>query len=194
MAESTGSTRRDFLKRSAAVSTALAAPTIIPAHVLGRDNAPSANEQIIIGLIGTGGRCNQLIDQVPAGGKIVAASDCYLYRATETLPRRKKPTGSCTKTIARCSTARSSTRSSSPRPTTPARCPAFAPCMHGLDVYAEKPLTAYIHEGRVAGRRTFASTNAFSKSARSSARWRSTASAASSSATASSARSNKSRP
>ena len=52
MAEPTGSTRRDFLKRSAAVSTALDAPTIIPAHVLGRDNSPSANEQIIIGLIG----------------------------------------------------------------------------------------------------------------------------------------------
>ena len=89
MAESTGSTRRDFLKRSAAVGTALTAPTIIPAHVLGRDNSPSANEQIIIGLIGTGGRCNQLIDQVPAPGKIVAASDCFLYRATETLKKKK---------------------------------------------------------------------------------------------------------
>ena len=78
MTHSNGSSRRDFLKRAAALSSAFAAPTIIPASVLGRRNTPSANEQIIIGAIGIGGRCKQLIDQVPAGGKIVAAADCFL--------------------------------------------------------------------------------------------------------------------
>ena len=45
--------------------------------------------EIRIGLIGAGGRCNQLIDQVPAPGKIVAASDCFLYRVTETQHKKK---------------------------------------------------------------------------------------------------------
>ena len=42
MAESTGATRRDFLKTSAALSTAIGAPTIIPSRVLGRDGQPGA--------------------------------------------------------------------------------------------------------------------------------------------------------
>src|SRR6185436_1883646 len=88
MKKTTGSTRREFLKRSAAASTVLGAPTFIAARVLGRENTPSANEQIILGVIGVGGRCNQLIDQVPAGAKIVAASDCYLKRAKDAAEKR----------------------------------------------------------------------------------------------------------
>src|SRR5262245_52387537 len=89
MTQSNGSSRRDFLKRAAAASTVFAAPTIIPASVLGRDNTPSANERVIIGAIGIGNRCKQLIDQVPAGAKIVAAADCYLQRATDAAKERK---------------------------------------------------------------------------------------------------------
>src|SRR5256885_1873927 len=54
MKNTSGSTRREFLKRSAAASTALGAPMFIPAHVLGRDSTPSASETVIIGLIGVG--------------------------------------------------------------------------------------------------------------------------------------------
>ncbi len=88
MTKSTGSTRREFLKRAAAASTAFAAPTLHSGHVLGRDNAPTANEQIIIGVIGVGGRCNQLIDQVPAGGRIVAACRLLPARATDAAKKR----------------------------------------------------------------------------------------------------------
>src|SRR5438132_6501563 len=88
MKNTTGSTRREFLKRSAAASTILGAPSFVAARVLGREKAPSANEQIILGVIGVGGRCNQLIDQVPAGAKIVAASDCYLQRAADAAKKR----------------------------------------------------------------------------------------------------------
>src|SRR3954451_11175053 len=88
MKDNSGSTRRDFLKTAAIATTALGAPTFIPARVLGREGTPSANEQIIIGVIGVGGRANQLIDQVPPPGRIVAASDCYLERAEKAAKKR----------------------------------------------------------------------------------------------------------
>lgn len=147
MAEPTGSTRRDFLKTSAAASAAFAAPTIIPAHVLGREGQPSANEQIIIGLVGTGGRCNQLIDQVPAPGKIVAASDCYLYRVTETL-KKKKANWNVYQDYRKMFDAEKLDAVIIATPDHARTLPSMRAVIHGLDVYAEKPLTAYIQEGR----------------------------------------------
>ncbi len=70
--------RRKFLKHAAAASSALTLPMYVPARVLGREGAVGANEEILIGFIGSGGRARQLMDQVPAGGRIVAISDCYL--------------------------------------------------------------------------------------------------------------------
>src|SRR5262245_8982808 len=82
------SSRRDFLKLGAAAGAAFAAPTFIPGRVLGLDATPPASEQILIGVIGVGGRANQLIDQVPAGGRVVAAADCFINRAAEAAKRR----------------------------------------------------------------------------------------------------------
>src|SRR5688572_2126030 len=88
MAHGTSSSRREFLRRAAAASTAFAAPMFVPARVLGLENAPGANEQITIGVIGVGGRARQLIDQIPAGGRVVALADCYLKRATDAAKER----------------------------------------------------------------------------------------------------------
>ena len=148
MKKSNGTTRREFLKRSAAASTALGAPMFIPARVLGRDGAPSANEQIIIGLIGTGNRCNQLIDQVPADGKIVAASDCFLFRATETR-KKKKATWKLYQDYRKMLDAEKLDAVIVATPDHARTLPCMRAVIHGLDVYAEKPLTAYIHEGRL---------------------------------------------
>ena len=147
MAESTGATRRDFLKTSAALSTAIGAPTIIPSRVLGRDGQPGANDQIIIGLIGTGGRCNQLIDQVPAPGKIVAASDCFLYLVTET-QRKKKTNWKLYQDYRKMFDAEKLDAVIIATPDHARTLPSMRAVIHGLDVYAEKPLTAYIQEGR----------------------------------------------
>ena len=147
MAESTGATRRDFLKTSAALSTAIGAPTIIPSRVLGRDGQPGANDQIIIGLIGTGGRCNQLIDQVPAPGKIVAASDCFLYRVTET-QRKKKTNWKLYQDYRKMFDAEKLDAVIIATPDHARTLPSMHAVIRGLDVYAEKPLTAYIQEGR----------------------------------------------
>jgi predicted dehydrogenase len=49
--------RREFLRKSAAVSAVFAAPTIIPASALGRDGATAPSETITLGVIGIGPRC-----------------------------------------------------------------------------------------------------------------------------------------
>jgi predicted dehydrogenase len=148
MKKSTGSTRREFLKRSAAVSTALSAPVFIPASVLGRENAPGANEQIIIGVIGVGGRCNQLIDQVPSGGKIVAASDCYLHRATEAAKRRNAK-WNVYQDYRKMFDKEKLDAVIIATPDHARTLVCIRAVQHGLDVYAEKPLTAYVREGRI---------------------------------------------
>ncbi len=104
--------RRDFLRTTAAATVAASVPTIIPAHVLGRDGATAASEKITLGVIGIGPRCtydltamlqfsdvrcvaiadvqksrrdagNQLVD------KHYGDNDCKLYRDFRELLDRK---------------------------------------------------------------------------------------------------------
>lgn len=49
-------TRRGFLKTVGAAATALSAPLLVPASVLGRDGAVSPNEKIAMAFIGLGGQ------------------------------------------------------------------------------------------------------------------------------------------
>jgi predicted dehydrogenase len=148
MSNSSGSSRRDFLKAATAATVGIGVPTFIPARVLGRQGAPGANEEIILGVIGVGGRANQLIDQVPPPGRIVAAADCYLKRAEDAASKRgvkwaiyqdyrqmfdKEKLDAVI--IATPDHART--------------LPCIRAVQAGYDVYAEKPLTAYIKEGRI---------------------------------------------
>src|SRR3954471_22540157 len=148
MLNSTESSRRDFLKVSAAATAVVSAPMFVPAEALGRSTAPSANERIILGVIGVGGRCNQLIDQVPSGAKIVAASDCYLQRAEEAAKRRKA-NWKVYQDYRKMFDAEKLDAVIIATPDHARTLPCIRAVLHGLDVYAEKPLTAYIHEGRV---------------------------------------------
>ena len=76
--------RREFLETAAASTSA---------SLLGFGTAlaqfgPSASNQIRIGVIGTGSRGRQLIDQVPSPGRVVAICDVDLSRAGKTKERR----------------------------------------------------------------------------------------------------------
>ncbi len=148
MKNTTGSTRREFLKTAAAATTALGAPTFIPARVLGREGGPSANEQIIIGVIGTGGRANQLIDQVPPPGRIVAAADCYLQRATDSAKRRNAK-WAVYQDYRQMFDKEKLDAVIVGTPDHARTLPCIRAVQAGLDVYAEKPLTVYIREGRI---------------------------------------------
>jgi len=140
-------TRREFTKRTSAASFAMGVPLFVSSHVLGRDNNSSANEQILIGFIGTGNRARQLMDQMPKPGRIVAIADCYQKRMTETL----KEKGTNWRTYQDYRRMLDDEQLDAVVVSTPDHGRTL-PCIHavqaGLDVYAEKPLTAYIQEGR----------------------------------------------
>jgi predicted dehydrogenase len=51
------SNRREFLKRTAAATTAISLPWIVPACALGRDGTVAPSEKITLGVIGIGPRC-----------------------------------------------------------------------------------------------------------------------------------------
>lgn len=75
--------RRDFLRVSAAAG-GVALPYLIPAHVLGAEGQPGANDKVHVGVIGCGGRSRLINDarDVPEF-QVVAACDCYLPRAEQ---------------------------------------------------------------------------------------------------------------
>ena len=101
-----------------------------------RSARPGANEKIRLGLIGAGSRGNQLLDSFlkQADVEIVAVADVDDQHAEETAERIKKEKGNAPQTaatIARCSTAKTWTASSSPRPTTGTPFPRSRPCSPG---------------------------------------------------------------
>jgi predicted dehydrogenase len=107
----------------------------------------NAADRIRIGVIGTGNRSNLLMDQLPEEAEIVAVADCFLTRARQSAAKRQAKwdvyqdyrrildrkdidgvivgTGDFQRVI-----------------------PCIHACQAGKDVYAEKPLTLYVAEGR----------------------------------------------
>jgi len=141
--------RRDLLKLTVAgAAGASAVPYLIPRNVLAADGKPGANDRITIGAIGVGGRGRTLLEQLPEEAEVVALCDCnrprakaYKARSKGTWPiylhhqkllERKDidaviiATGEFQRVL-----------------------PCIHACQAGKDIYAEKPLTLYIREGRV---------------------------------------------
>ena len=80
--------RREFL-RATGLAT-VATPYVVSPHLLGRDSqAATPSETVILGVIGTGNRARQLMDQVPPTARIVAIADCYQARMDQTLAEKK---------------------------------------------------------------------------------------------------------
>jgi len=73
--------RRSFLKRSAAMGAALAAPIVVPGHALGK-GAPAPNERIALGVTGYGGRCSRILPHFMMMDDVrcVAVADCRADR------------------------------------------------------------------------------------------------------------------
>lgn len=140
--------RRRFLQRASSAGAAVAMPYLLPDGVLAAAGQPGANDRVIIGFIGTGGRARQLMDFVPADGRIVAICDCYRQRYLDTLKEKQADW----KTYQYHQKMIDQENLDAVVVATPDHARVWA-CIHAcqaeLDVYAEKPLTLTVAEGRV---------------------------------------------
>ena len=142
-------TRRDLLAVSAVASTAaaFAVPTFVPRTVMAQGRRPGANDRVIIGCVCAGGRARLLMEQIPEDGQLVALADANFPRALEYKKARNAdwdvynthwPILYRKDIDAVIITGQEFQR--------------VYPCIHaceaGKDVYAEKPLTLYVQEGR----------------------------------------------
>ncbi len=142
-------TRRKFLKQGVTATAAgISAPYFVPASALAAPGRPGANDRVIIGFIGVGGRARQLMDHLPQAGKIVAISDAYLKRAEET-NQLKKASWPIYQDYRQMLEKENLDAVVVATPDHVRVIPCIHACQAGLDVYAEKPLTLTIAEGRV---------------------------------------------
>ncbi len=141
--------RRQLLKRSAALAAAaVSAPFVIAPGILGANGRPGPNDRIGIGGIGIGGRARMLLDQLPEDGRIVALCDCDLAAAN--FYKNQKKADWPIHQQHRDLLARKDIDAVIIGTKEFQRVlPSIHAVQAGKDVYAEKPLSLYIREGRV---------------------------------------------
>lgn len=139
--------RRSFIKQAALAGAATRFPYFVPAHVLGRDGETAPSETIRVGVVGVGNRARQLMDQLPAPGKLVALADCYRGKIEKAFKEKNRywPSYSDYREMFDKEQLDAVIVGT---PDHGRSLPCIVACEAGLDVYAEKPLTAYVAEGR----------------------------------------------
>jgi predicted dehydrogenase len=115
---------------------------------LAADGQPGANQRVGIGAIGVGGRASLLLNQLPPSGQIVALCDCNLPRA-EGFKAGKKANWPVLQDHRKLLDRKDIDAVIVGTGDFQRVWPSIHACQAGKDVYAEKPLTVYIHEGRV---------------------------------------------
>jgi predicted dehydrogenase len=143
-----GLSRRQFAQRSLAAASAVSMPLFLPSRLLGREGQTAPSGEIRVGFIGAGVRGRQLMDQVPSPGRVVAITDCYQQRLIDTL----KEKGTTWPTYSDYREMFDREQLDAVVVATPDHgrtLPCIRAMLAGLDVYAEKPLTRYVREGRV---------------------------------------------
>lgn len=162
MKRSSKTTRRGFLRRSAAIGAGgLAAPYFVPAHLLGGPGRTAANDRVHVGVIGTGIRGKYLIANMPREGRVVALCDSSLARVGSTLEpagefaaplaefrQQDAPAASTWQDYRRMIDAAKLDAVMIAAPDHHHVLAAMLACQAGLDVYLEKPLSLSIAEGR----------------------------------------------
>ena len=141
-------TRRDVLR---AGSAAVALPALIPSRVLGLDGATSANERVIVGIIGLGGRAGSIANDcklIPEM-KVAAVCDCFKPAIDAFVKHRGKDQNWSTYEDIHEMFEKENLDGVMVETTTHARAWIVINAMQaGLDTYIEKPMCLTIGEGR----------------------------------------------
>ena len=143
--------RRTTLKRLAAMAIGFPAalPTWVARSALGGAGRWGANDRITVGVIGCGGRSNLLIEQLPDQGQILAVSDCFLERAEQTNASKGQGHWAVYQDHRRLLERADIDAVIIGTPDHVRAFICIEACRAGKHIYAEKPLTLYIYEGRV---------------------------------------------
>ncbi len=141
---------RKITRRTALLGAAAtwAVPTFVPRSVLGGEGKPGANDRIGVGTIGVGFRASLLMDQLPEMGRIVALSDCDLPRI-EAYRQKKAQSWPLYQDYRQLLDRKDIDAVIVATQEFQRVLPCIHACQAGKDIYAEKPLSLYIHEGRV---------------------------------------------
>ncbi len=140
-------TRRHFLRQGVAAGTAMvAAPYFIPRHVLAAPDRPGANDRIGLGGIGIGRQGSGVIRNAGGQGRVVAIADVHLPRAHKTADAFKAEAYQDYRKLLERKDVDAIVTA------TPDHWRALV-CIHACqaekDIYAEKPMTLTIREGRL---------------------------------------------
>lgn len=143
--------RRTFLRHSATATAALVFPSLVAPHVLGAARKLGPNDRLQVGFIGLGGRARWILTkEALPGADLVAVADCYLPRLDEAA--KIVPGSERWKRYQHYPDllAKEKLDAVFVETTTHARVLA---CIHalqaGCNVYAEKPQSLTVAEGRV---------------------------------------------
>ena len=147
MTDTKRSSRRRFLRYSAALVTAgAAAPCIIPRDVLAAEDQPGANDRIGIGGIGIGRQGSTVLRGSSRQGRVVAIADVNLPRGEKTAQKYQAKAYQDYRKLLEHNDIDAIVTA------TPDHWRALV-CIHaaqaGKDIYAEKPMTLTIREGRL---------------------------------------------
>ena len=141
--------RRHFLRGAAMAATAsVAMPYLIPSGILAADGQPGANDQIRVGFIGIGRQASGLLGELlkRKEAKFVAVADVNLNRAKEAGQKYgAEPCQDYRRLLERKDVDAIVT--ATPEHWRSNIC--IQACQAGKDIYAEKPMTLTIREGRL---------------------------------------------
>ncbi len=129
-------------------ASSLAFPTLIPSGVLAAEGRPGANDRIGIGFIGMGRQASGLLSELSRlpEGRVVAVADVNLPRAEAVATRHQAP---AFQDYRRLLDRRDVDAVITATPEHWRVLICTQSCQAGKDVYAEKPLSLTIREGRL---------------------------------------------
>ncbi len=143
--------RRDFLRRSATAAAALSFPMVVPRDVLAASRRAGPNDRIQVGFIGLGGRARWILNkEALPGAEVVAVADCFLPRCDEVV--KEAPGREKWRKYQQYRDMLEKEKLDAVFVETTCHARVLI-CIHalqaGCDVYAEKPQSLTVAEGRV---------------------------------------------